>query len=54
MKFQLTLICLNPLAGLESWKPDVKGMEAALPYIDALLPFHNIESLKEVIKSIKI
>jgi uncharacterized protein len=50
----LKVLWLNPLAGLPSWKPEVKGMKASLPFIDALLPFHNIESLKDVIKSIKI
>ncbi len=50
----LKVLWLNPLAGLASWKPEVQGMKAALPYVDALLPFHNIDSLKNVIKSIRV
>ena len=50
----LKVLWLNPLAGLASWKPEVQGMKAALPYVDALLPFHNIDSLKDVIKSIRV
>jgi uncharacterized protein with von Willebrand factor type A (vWA) domain len=50
----LKVLWLNPLAGLASWKPEVQGMKAALPYIDALLPFHNLESLKEIVRTLKI
>jgi len=50
----LGVIWLNPLAGREDWLPEVRGMKAALPYIDALLPFYNTESLKEVVKKLKI
>ena len=50
----LKVIWLNPLAGFGNWKPEVKGMQAALPFIDALLPFHNIESLKEMVRTLKI
>ena len=44
----LKVIWLNPLAGSAEWTPEVQGMKAALPYIDALLPFHGMESLREV------
>jgi len=39
-------IWLNPLAGNADFKPEVKGMAAALPYVDVLHPCHNLESLK--------
>lgn len=50
----LKVIWLNPLAGSSDWQPEVVGMKAAMPYIDALLPFHNIESLRSVVKHLKI
>ncbi|MEO1261317.1 MAG: VWA domain-containing protein [Bacteroidota bacterium] len=45
----LKVLWLNPLAGNVSWQPEVQGMKAAMPYVDALLPFHGVESLREVI-----
>lgn len=50
----MKVIWLNPLAGSSDWKPEVVGMKAAMPYIDALLPFYNIESLKAMVKDLKI
>ena len=50
----LQVVWLNPLAGHPDWQPEVQGMLAALPYIDALLPFHNLESLKQLVKKIKV
>ena len=47
----LQVLWLNPLAGSDTWKPEVQGMKAALPYVDAMLPFYNIESLRNVIRS---
>jgi len=46
----MKIIWLNPLLANEDWKPEVAGMQAAIPYIDLLLPFHNIESLKTMAK----
>jgi len=39
------LLWLNPLLGLKEYQPVTRGMKAALPYIDAFLPAHNLESL---------
>jgi uncharacterized protein with von Willebrand factor type A (vWA) domain len=39
------LIWLNPLLGLEDYRPVTAGMRAALPYIDAFLPASNLDSL---------
>lgn len=47
------VIWLNPLAGNPAFSPEVIGMKTALPYIDALAPAHNLESLKQVIYQIK-
>jgi uncharacterized protein with von Willebrand factor type A (vWA) domain len=44
----MKIIWLNPLLAHADWKPEVSGMKAALPYVDLLLPFHNIESLKSL------
>jgi uncharacterized protein with von Willebrand factor type A (vWA) domain len=49
----LKVLWLNPLAGSTEWKPEVQGMKAALPFVDALLPFHGIESLQEVVAKLK-
>ena len=39
------LIWLNPLLGMAEYRPVTRGMSAALPYIDAFVPAHNLESL---------
>ncbi len=40
------VIWLNPLAGNPAYSPEVRGMKAAMPYIDIFAPVHNVESLK--------
>ncbi len=47
----MKVVWLNPLAGNANWQPEVRAMKAALPYIDLLLPFHNIESLRAVVRN---
>jgi uncharacterized protein with von Willebrand factor type A (vWA) domain len=42
------LIWLNPMAGYSAYRPDVAGMKAAMPYIDAFAPVHNAESLRRL------
>ncbi len=42
------LIWLNPLAGTENYEPLTRGMRAAMPYIDDLLPIHNLASLEDL------
>ena len=39
------MIWLNPLAGAEDYEPLTQGMRAAAPYIDDLLPVHNLAAL---------
>lgn len=46
------LIWLNPLSGNEDFSPEVIGLQTALPYIDQLAPAHNLQSLKDVLKSL--
>lgn len=50
----LKVLWLNPLAGSGDWQPEVRGMKAALPHIDALLPFHNVDSLRTMINDMKL
>jgi len=39
------LLWLNPLLGLEDYRPITRGISAALPHIDVFAPAHNLESL---------
>src|SRR5262245_47985046 len=43
------VLWLNPLAGDARYEPTARAMAAALPYIDRLLPAHNLESLERVL-----
>lgn len=43
------LIWLNPWLGQEGYQPATRGMQAALPHIDELLPVHNLASLEELV-----
>lgn len=42
------LIWLNPLLGAPDYEPATRGMQARLPYIDNLLPAHNMASLVDL------
>ncbi len=42
------LIWLNPLAGSANYEPLTRGMRAAIPYIDDLMPVHNLASLEDL------
>src|SRR5215470_11606998 len=39
------IIWLNPLIGWQSFSPQARGMQAALPHVDLFAPAHNLESL---------
>jgi uncharacterized protein len=39
------LVWLNPLLGLEEYRPVTRGISAALPFIDVFAPAHNLQSL---------
>jgi len=42
------VIWLNPLGGNPNFKPETKGMQTCMPYIDIFGSAHNVDSLKEV------
>lgn len=44
------VIWLNPLAGYASYRPDVAGMKAAIPFVDVFAPVHNLDSLRKLEK----
>jgi len=43
------VIWLNPLLGDPRYRPTARGMEAALPFVDHLVPAHNLESLERLL-----
>jgi uncharacterized protein with von Willebrand factor type A (vWA) domain len=43
------VVWLNPLAGDERYEPTARAMAAALPYIDRLLPAHDLASLEQIL-----
>jgi len=47
------LIWLNPLLANPQYRPESKGMKTALPFLDALLPCHNFESLQKVLEELE-
>ena len=42
------LIWLSPLAGSEGYEPLTQGLRAATPYVDDLLPVHNLAALMDL------
>lgn len=48
------LIWLNPLLGVPGYEPITRGMSAALPYIDVFAPAHNLESLLQLERHLKV
>src|SRR5262245_7578447 len=44
-----SVLWLNPLLSDPRYEPTARGMAAALPYIDRLLPAHNLETLERLI-----
>ena len=43
------VLWLNPLAGDARYEPTARAMAAAFPYVDRLLPAHNLESLERLV-----
>ena len=43
------VIWINPLKGNPDYRPEVRGMKAALPHIDHFVSAHNLESLKAIV-----
>ncbi|RMH95186.1 MAG: VWA domain-containing protein, partial [Calditrichaeota bacterium] len=48
------VIWLNPLAGSPEFEPSVRGMQAALPHVDVFAPVHNVESLRNLLRFLKV
>lgn len=48
------LIWLNPLLGMENYQPLTRGMSTALPLLDVFAAAHNLESLLELEKHLKV
>ena len=48
------VIWLNPLLGSPSYEPLTRGMQAALPYVDVFAPVHNLASLRELVRYLRI
>ena len=49
MKLRCTqLIWLNPLKGMADYRPETRGMQAALPHVDVFQSAHSLESLLEL------
>ncbi len=48
------VIWLNPLLGSPDYQPLTQGMVAALPYVDAFLPAHNLESLRALARHLTL
>lgn len=46
-------IWLNPLMGDPRYRPEAKGMRAALPHVDRLVPAHNLEALEAILPMIE-
>ena len=44
------LIWLNPLMGSSDYQPLVRGIQAALPYVDEFLPLHSLDSFEKLAK----
>jgi uncharacterized protein with von Willebrand factor type A (vWA) domain len=40
------VVWLNPLLGSPTYRPETRGMAAALPYLDVFAPVHNLDSLR--------
>lgn len=44
------VVWLNPLLGLEGYKPEARGMREALPLVDVFASAHSLESLLDIEK----
>jgi uncharacterized protein len=40
------IVWLNPLLGSPTYRPETRGMAAALPHLDVFAPVHNLDSLR--------
>jgi hypothetical protein len=47
------VVWLNPLLGNPSYRPLQQGMAAALPHLDAFLPVHDLQSLRDLARHLR-
>ncbi|MCX7180602.1 MAG: VWA domain-containing protein, partial [Proteobacteria bacterium] len=47
------LLWLNPLLGSDGYQPLCTGIRTALPFIDQMLPAHNLASLAKVVRILR-
>ena len=43
------VVWLNPLMGYSGYRPEARGMRAALPHVDALIPAHDLASMEALL-----
>ena len=43
------ILWLNPLMGDQRYRPEARGMKAALPYVDRLVPAHNLAAFEALL-----
>ncbi len=48
------LIWVNPLMGAAEFTPSTRGMQAALPHVDLLVPGHNLEALESLVLQLAV
>ena len=48
------IIWLNPLLGSPSYEPLTRGMQAAMPHVDVFAPAHNLASLRDLARHLRI
>jgi hypothetical protein len=48
------VVWLNPLLGDPRYEPTARGMEAALPFVDAFLPAHDLASLERLVPHLSV
>jgi uncharacterized protein len=48
------VVWLNPLLGSPSYEPATRGMQAALPHVDVFAPAHNLASLRDLARHLRI
>ena len=48
------VLWLNPLAGDARYEPAARAMQLAMPFVDRLVPAHNLESLEEMLSELTV
>lgn len=48
------VVWLNPLLESDAYRPEARGMKAALPHVDEFAPGHNLEALQDLAAMIRL